>query len=193
MPGREFNCVAKTSGSLLILRGLSGGSSGVLEVPRSGLSTPIHSLTKCCVEKQFAIVKMCRQTTVTLTKSAGKKLNLFSFGVLLSTAACWGGRAAVGRASVRSMQRWRVRFRRRGHVSVMSLWQKRLQTVAGGTRRQVGAGADGACSPSLLSDVSAIPREAFSLLVTIHFCRLVTGLFFHNLKQRLKVRGIQNG
>lgn len=52
MPGRAFSCVASTSGSLLILSGLSGAGSGVRTAPRSCCFSPTHSLTKCCGKKQ---------------------------------------------------------------------------------------------------------------------------------------------
>lgn len=48
MPGRALSCVASTSGSLLILSGLSGAGSGVRTATRSCCFSPTHSLTKCC-------------------------------------------------------------------------------------------------------------------------------------------------
>lgn len=55
MPGRAFSCVASTSGSLLILNGLSGVGSGVRTAQRSCCFSPTHSLTKCFLVLKFLL------------------------------------------------------------------------------------------------------------------------------------------
>jgi len=85
---------------------------------------------------------------------------LFSFEVLAPVAVAVGCRgAAVRRAAVGRLVEDGLRLGWREHLSLGGLAGQRLHGLSGRAGGQVGAGADGASSPALLTDVRAVPRE----------------------------------
>lgn len=159
MPGRAFSCVARTSGSLLILRGLSGAGSGVLAAPRSCCFSPTHSLTKCCSKD-----KPCQPSSAHTSHHVLKAepcRYLFSFEVLAAAGSCsvWCRGAAVGGAGFRWLGGDGLRLRGSGRFPFGGFVAGRFDGIDRRPGGQVRTSADGARSPALLTDVRAVPGE----------------------------------
>lgn len=157
MPGRALSCVARTSGSLLILSGLSGAGSGVLAAPRSCCFSPTHSLTKCCGKhrRPSAAAPLGRRG------GRGRPTYLFSLEVLAAPGAdsVRGGRAAVGGAGFWEVGGDGLRLRGSERFPFGGFVAGRLGRLDRRSGGQVRTSADGASPPALLADVRAVPGE----------------------------------